>query len=154
MELGPSLLGHNPCGGAEDFTIGAADCDCRPEAYRSCDDCATLEHLGCTWVQRGEVTRTFSVPDLGLSLSHTSSVRNACRKLQRAAGTEAEYTVVDQHNRPLVQLSIRETATEWYEPSCKAAPGASRGTCHSLFCGCSSATVIGRGADLPWAEGG
>ena len=62
-----------------DYSLGSAECDCRPDVYKSCAACTSMGHLGCTWVSAGKVKRTFEVGDDGASVTFTSWINGTCR---------------------------------------------------------------------------
>merc|ERR1712166_1111173 len=67
-----------------DYSLGTnGECDCRPEVYTNCSSCASLEHLGCTWVDSGTQYRTWKVPVFGSLVSHDQdlSLNNTCQSI-------------------------------------------------------------------------
>jgi len=67
-------VSNDPFSGCRDLSFNSATCACRPDAFTSCELCATPQHVDCVWVSpRSAATMKVSVETPTFSTSQSRS---------------------------------------------------------------------------------
>merc|ERR1712166_1250358 len=104
---------------AYDYSLGMnGECDCRPEKFTNCSSCASLEHLGCSWISTGMQYRTWSVPVLGSTITHQqdSWLNNTCQSI--LSPENRHYELLNDKGTLVFSLDTRTEVMKYFWAQC------------------------------------
>lgn len=102
-----------------DYSLGLnGECDCRPEKYTNCSTCASMQHLGCTWVTQGQQFREYKVPVFGESLTYNqdSWLNNSCQSV--LSPEVKHYELLNKKGNVVFTLNTYTEVTEYFWGQC------------------------------------
>ncbi len=104
-----------------DYSLGInGDCDCRPDKWTTCEQCATLNNAQCTWISKGHQERTWKLPipftKTVVTHEQTVPLNGTC---QNVLSPEAQkYELTDADGKLILSLTTESKVDDFYWAQC------------------------------------
>ena len=132
-----------------DFSLDPSSCQCRPSVYTDCKQCASLQHMGCVWMDNASVAQNVSFklgPIPPATVNHNSYwKRGRCISGSGFSpfGLETEDSFVFGGGAVQVNYTSLVVPTQWYWGQCSLTGPAMAGSLLGGFCGLGMLCLLG-----------